>query len=98
MYERLDNGLIDEVKLLIKNGMTLKRLSYFGLEYKFVGKFLFDELSYDEMTQNLNTAINRFSKKQMTFFRRMEKRGIKIHWIDSKSSNDIFNLTSNYFQ
>jgi len=96
LYERLENGLIDEVKILIKNGMTMERLSYFGLEYKFVGQFLFDKYTYDEMATTLNTAINRFSKKQMTFFRRMEKRGINIQWINPNSSDDITALVSDY--
>ena len=82
LFFRLENGLIEEVENLIKNGMTLERLSYFGLEYKFAGKFLFDEILYNEMTEKLNVAINRFSKKQMTFFRRMEKRGLVINWME----------------
>ena len=98
LYERLDEGMIDEVKLLIKEGMTLDRLSYFGLEYKFVGQFLFDKISYDEMSRFLNTAINRFSKKQMTFFRRMEKRGINIQWLNPNSFKEITDSASNYLR
>jgi len=98
LHERLDEGMIDEVKLLIKEGMTLDRLSYFGLEYKFVGQFLFDKISYDEMLTSLNTAINRFSKKQMTFFRRMEKRGINIQWLNPNSFKEITVSASNYLK
>ena len=96
LIERLENGMIDEVKSLIKNGMSLERLSYFGLEYKFIGQYLFDVLEYEEMVSKLNTAINRFSKKQMTFFRRMEKRGIKIHWLYPNAIKKSITLTSDY--
>jgi len=84
--ERLNNGMIEEVENLIKNGITLDRLKYFGLEYKFLGEYLFDNISFEEMVNKLNVAINRFSKRQMTFFRRMEKRGIQIKWINN---NDL---------
>ena len=84
--ERLNDGMIEEVENLIKNGITLDRLKYFGLEYKFLGEYLFDNISFEEMVNKLNVAINRFSKRQMTFFRRMEKRGIQIKWINN---NDL---------
>ncbi len=84
--ERLNNGMIEEVEDLIKKGITLNRLKYFGLEYKFLGEYLFDNISFEEMVNKLNIAINRFSKRQMTFFRRMEKRGIQIKWINN---NDL---------
>tara|TARA_B100001094_G_scaffold105357_1_gene101523 strand:+ start:655 stop:1560 length:906 start_codon:yes stop_codon:yes gene_type:complete len=81
LEERLSNGMVEEVELLIQNGMSLDRLKYFGLEYRFLGEYLFNNISYEEMVNKLNVSINRFSKKQMTFFRRMEKRGIEIKWI-----------------
>jgi tRNA dimethylallyltransferase len=84
--ERLNDGMIEEVEQLIKKGITLNRLKYFGLEYKFLGEYLFGNISFEDMVCKLNIAINRFSKRQMTFFRRMEKRGIKIKWIQS---NDL---------
>ena len=65
--------MIEEVQLLIDNGIDLKRLNYFGLEYKFIGEYLSNNITYNEMINNLNISINRFSKRQMTFFRRMEK-------------------------
>ena len=77
------NNMIDEVKKLVDHGLSLDRLKYFGLEYKFIGEYIFNNISYDEMFQKLNIAINRFSKRQMTFFRRMEKRGINIKWFNS---------------
>ena len=81
LEERLGNGMVEEVEFLIQNGMSLDRLKYFGLEYRFLGEYLFNNISYEEMVNKLNVSINRFSKKQMTFFRRMEKRGIEIKWI-----------------
>ena len=92
--ERLDNGMIEEVEQLIKRGMTLDRLKYFGLEYKFLGEYLFDDISFEEMVNKLNVAINRFSKRQMTFFRRMEKRGVKIKWIN----NDDLSIAKKYIK
>mgnify|MGYP003956696441 CR=1 FL=1 len=96
LLQRLENGMIEEVQGLINNGMTLDRLRYFGLEYKFIGQYIFNEISYDDMVSSLNTAINRFSKRQMTFFRRMEKWGMKIHWIKPKSIDKAIELVNNY--
>ena len=95
---RLDNGMIDEVEDLLKNGLPRERLDYFGLEYKFIGKFLNGDLNYNDMFQKLNVAIHQFSKRQMTFFRRMEKRGIKINWINESKMNLAEPVLSNYFQ
>ena len=81
LYARLEEGMVAEVENLIADGLDYNRLNYFGLEYKFIGQYLFDEIPYQDMLEKLNYAINRFSKRQMTFFRRMEKRGIKIEWI-----------------
>ena len=94
---RLKNGMVEEVEHLLKTGLSSKRLHYFGLEYKFIGKYLSQELSYDEMVEQLNIAINRFSKRQMTFFRRMEKRGIKINWLKIKNYSDIKSLVNIHF-
>ena len=94
---RLKNGMVEEVEHLLKTGLSSKRLHYFGLEYKFIGKYLSQELSYDEMVEQLNIAINQFSKRQMTFFRRMEKRGIKINWLKIKKYSDIKSLVNIHF-
>ena len=94
---RLKNGMVEEVEHLLKTGLSSKRLHYFGLEYKFIGKYLSQELSYDEMVEQLNIAINQFSKRQMTFFRRMEKRGIKINWLKIKNYSDIKSLVNIHF-
>ena len=97
LLSRLNNGMVEEVENLINNGLSINRLNYFGLEYKFIGKYLNDELSYDEMVENLNIAINQFSKRQMTFFRRMEKRGIDIKWIEINNYTEAYNLTNLHF-
>jgi tRNA dimethylallyltransferase len=82
LKERLQNGMIEEVESLVKKGIPVERLKSYGLEYKFITQFLLNEIPYDEMFRLLNIAIHQFSKRQMTWFRRMEKNGIKINWID----------------
>ena len=89
LEERIESGMIEEVQGLINNGMKLDRLKYFGLEYKFIGQYLFNKISYQDMLEKLNYAINRFSKRQMTFFRRMEKRGLSITWISENNLESI---------
>ena len=95
LTERIDDGLIDEVKNLIDNGLDISRLDYFGLEYKFVGLYLKNEIDKRELIDKLHIAICQFAKRQMSWFRRMEKRGIKIHWINPKNKRDINNLVKN---
>ena len=73
--------MIEEVEFLLNNRVSHNRLDSFGLEYRFIGRYLHGQLTKEEMTNQLNTAIHQFAKKQMTFFRNMEKNGIKIHWI-----------------
>ena len=82
LKQRLDSGMIDEVKKLIDQGIKTETLIYYGLEYKFITLFLTDKISYSEMVRDLEIAIHQFAKRQMTWFRGMERRGIKIHWID----------------
>jgi len=89
LENRFNEGMIEEVETLIKNVINLQRLKYFGLEYKIVGEYLFNKTDFDDMKLKLKFAINRFSKRQMTFFRRMEKRGIIINWIEGKDFKDI---------
>ncbi len=81
LYSRLNNGMIEEVEALLIGGVTHHRLDTLGLEYRFISRFLKGDYSKDEMTGLLNTAIHQFAKKQMTFFRNMEKNGVNIHWI-----------------
>lgn len=80
---RLDEGMIDEVKRLLDEGIPAEDLIYYGLEYKFVTEYLTGKSSYDEMFQRLEIAIHQFAKRQMTWFRGMERRGFKINWIDA---------------
>ncbi|MFA7418658.1 MAG: tRNA (adenosine(37)-N6)-dimethylallyltransferase MiaA [Melioribacteraceae bacterium] len=82
LKERLQGGMIEEVERLISEGVSFERLLQLGLEYKFVALFLRKELTRDEMFERLNVAIHQFSKRQMTWFRKMEREGIKIHWIE----------------
>ena len=82
LAKRLDEGLVIEVEGLLHKGVTPEKMEYYGLEYRYVTRYLRDELTYDEMVKRLNTAIHQFAKRQMTYFRGMERRGIKISWID----------------
>ncbi len=79
---RLDQGMENEVKELLDKGLTPDQLKFYGLEYKFLTQYVIGEISYDEMFKMLNTAIHQFAKRQMTWFRRMEKNGYEINWID----------------
>lgn len=80
---RLDEGMVDEVKALLEEGISPEDLIYYGLEYKFVTEYLMGQTSYDEMFTRLEIAIHQFAKRQMTWFRGMERRGGKIKWIDA---------------
>lgn len=79
---RLDNGMVEEVRVLLDEGIPAEDLIYYGLEYKFVTEYLTGQTSYDEMFTRLEIAIHQFAKRQMTWFRGMERRGFNIHWID----------------
>ena len=80
---RLEEGMIDEVKEILSNGVSAEDLIYYGLEYKFVTLYVIGEISYQEMITQLEIAIHQFAKRQMTWFRGMERRGLKINWIDA---------------
>ena len=84
LKQRFDSGMIDEVKNLIDRGINVDTLIYYGLEYKFITLYLTGKISYQEMIRDLEIAIHQFAKRQMTWFRGMEKKGIKINWIDGK--------------
>lgn len=84
LKKRLDAGMVDEVKVLINMGINTETLIYYGLEYKYITLYLTGKLPYDRMVRDLETAIHQFAKRQMTWFRGMERRGIKIHWIDGE--------------
>ncbi|WP_257669447.1 tRNA (adenosine(37)-N6)-dimethylallyltransferase MiaA [Parapedobacter tibetensis] len=81
LQKRLDEGLIDEVRLLLQRGIPPERLVYYGLEYKYITQYLLGEMDYHMFFARLNTEIHRFAKRQMTYFRKMEKDGLKIHWL-----------------
>lgn len=82
LHQRLNNGMIKEVDQLLRSGIAPEALTYYGLEYKFITLYLTGELSLKEMTEKLNIAIHQFAKRQMTWFRKMERQGTLIHWID----------------
>lgn len=84
LRKRLNDGMVDEVKNLISQGLNHEVLIYYGLEYKYITLFLMGRLTYNEMVSELEIAIHQFAKRQMTWFRGMERRGIKIHWIDGE--------------
>ncbi len=82
LEERINKGMAGEVEELLASGLKPGQLAFYGLEYRFVTMYVCGDLSYNEMFQRLNTAIHQFAKRQMTWFRRMEKKGLAIHWID----------------
>jgi len=88
LQTRLKEGMVDEVKALLDEGIPPERLIRYGLEYKFVTQYLTGELHYGDMVTLLNTAIHQFSKRQMTWFRRMERMGFNIRWVDADLPDD----------
>ena len=83
LRQRLDNGMVEEIRGLLDRGIPAEDLIYYGLEYKYVTEYAIGKLSYDEMFRQLEIAIHQFAKRQMTWFRGMERRGFTIHWIDA---------------
>lgn len=83
LRKRLAEGMIEEVEELVKTGITFEKLNFFGLEYKYIGLYLKGELNYNDMFQKLNSAIHNFAKRQMTWFRKMEREGVEINWISA---------------
>lgn len=82
LHARLKEGLVDEVKKLLDEGIPPENLIYYGLEYKYITEYIIGKTSYDETVRLLEIAIHQFAKRQMTWFRGMERRGFAIHWID----------------
>ena len=98
---RLEEGMLDEVRGLLDSGIPADDLIYYGLEYQFVTEYLIGRLSYDEMFRRLEIAIHQFAKRQMTWFRGMERRGFTIHWVDATLPMDekvaqILNLMNHH--
>ena len=83
LKQRLDEGMVNEVKALLDSGIPSEDLIYYGLEYKYLTLYVLGELSFDEMFHQLEIAIHQFAKRQMTWFRGMERRGFTIHWLDA---------------
>lgn len=83
LKQRLDEGMVDEVRALIDGGIHPDDLIYYGLEYKYLTLYVTGQMTYDEMYHQLEIAIHQFAKRQMTWFRGMERRGFTIHWIDA---------------
>lgn len=93
IIQRLDtrfrSGMIDEVKSLLRIGVSREMLTFYGLEYKFIAAYLYNEISYETLSDRLAIAICQFAKRQMTFFRKMEKDGVKINWFNADEEQDV---------
>lgn len=88
LHERLKEGMVEEVKSLLESGIEPESLIYYGLEYKFLTEYIIGHTTYDEMVERLEIAIHQFAKRQMTWFRGMERRGHTIRWIDATLPTD----------
>ena len=88
LHARLENGMVDEVRGLLAEGIPPENLIYYGLEYKFLTQYVIGQLSYDEMVRQLEIAIHQFAKRQMTWFRGMKRRGFNIHWVTRPESDE----------
>jgi tRNA dimethylallyltransferase len=86
LRRRLEEGMVDEVRQMLDRGISPETLIYYGLEYKYITLYVTGKISYDEMYGSLETAIHQFAKRQMTWFRGMERKGVKINWIDGELS------------
>ena len=91
---RLKSGMIDEVEGLLKRGITEEKLYLLGLEYRYITKYIIGELNYNDMFQKLNSAIHNFAKRQLTWFRKMEKEGIDINWFSGNNYDEILCFVS----
>jgi tRNA dimethylallyltransferase len=94
LKQRLTSGMIEEVDELMRKGVSLEKLNYFGLEYKFVSQYIYGKLNYNDMFQKLNSAIHNFAKRQMTWFRKMEREGVKINWFSPDDYSKIKNFVN----
>lgn len=91
LRQRLDKGMVEEVRELLDSGIPAENLIYYGLEYKWLTLYAIGSISYEEMVENLETAIHQFAKRQMTWFRGMERRGHKINWVPYDISSEELN-------
>jgi len=92
LKKRFDEGMVEEVKKLLKSGITHDKLKFFGLEYKYISLYLETKIDYEQMFNELNKAIHKFAKRQMTWFRKMEKEGVEINWFDAMKYIEINNF------
>ena len=97
LKQRLDEGMVEEVRALLDSGIAADDLIYYGLEYKFITEYIIGKLTYEEMFRQLEIVIHQFAKRQMTWFRGMERRGTTIHWVDaslpmSEKLNEVLRL------
>jgi tRNA dimethylallyltransferase len=88
LRQRLAQGMVEEVQALLNEGIAAESLLYYGLEYKFITQYLTGVIGYNDMVRQLETAIHQFAKRQMTWFRGMERRGIRIHWLDANLTTE----------
>ncbi|MBE9504012.1 MAG: tRNA (adenosine(37)-N6)-dimethylallyltransferase MiaA [Proteobacteria bacterium] len=95
LKERLNSGMTEEVEALHASGISWEKIDFFGLEYRYIGQFLQGKINYNDMFQKLNSAIHKFAKRQETWFRRMEKQGIKIHWVEDADYDTLKSLVFN---
>lgn len=95
LKQRLVQGMVEEVKRLLQEGISEDKLNFFGLEYKFVGQYVQGKLNYNDMFQKLNSAIHSFAKRQMTWFRKMEREGVEINWFSPERYVEINKFIKN---
>lgn len=96
LRQRLENGMIEEGERLLSHGISHERFTYFGLEYKHVARYLKKEVTYNNMVKELSRDIQRFAKRQMTYFRGMERRGLCIHWIDEADDEKAIEIINKF--
>ncbi len=97
LKKRLNEGMIEEVQQLLNSGVDYKKLLFFGLEYKFIALYLKSELNYNDMFQKLNSAIHKYAKRQMTWYRKMEREGVKIFWLDGNDSDKAKEIIEKHY-
>jgi len=97
LKKRLNSGMIEEVEELLRKGISKEKLEYFGLEYKFVSQYIEGKLNYNDMFQKLNSSIHSFAKRQMTWFRKMEREGVVINWFHPENYPEIRSYVASRF-
>jgi tRNA dimethylallyltransferase len=98
LEQRLKQGMVDEVKRLLLSGISEERFSLFGMEYKHVARYVKNEVTYKTMISELQNSIHQLAKRQETWFRGMEKRGIKMHWVPEADTGSAIDITDRYFK